>query len=72
MAIDSSMTGFSTVAKESPVLLSFMPIIATMSPAFPASTWTVLSDCICKTRVILAFSPERTFRIESPDSILPE
>ncbi len=68
----SRMIGFSIEQRVSPVVTSFMPISAAMSPArhsLISSRWLA---CICTIRPTRSFLPLTEFITESPEDRTPE
>merc|ERR1719353_1235073 len=62
----SRMTGASCAVKESPVVVSFKPATATMSPATALSTSSRLSACISSRRPTRSFFPFTVFCTYEP------
>ena len=71
-SIDSNITGWSISHKVSPVVTSFSPTAAAISPAYTLSISSLWLECICSILPILSFLSLFEFNTVEPDSNVPE
>ena len=71
-SIDSNITGWLSSHKVSPVVTSFSPTAAAISPANTFSISSLWFACICNILPILSFLSLLELSTEEPDSNVPE